>query len=329
MTNLLRTPHNLKAAPQVDLAGDLSYKPAYSVNSWFSVGHFVAENTVIDYLYHAMIVALPKQPAMMITSFSVTDETNEQYFQDAQIFPMTPDNVSEDKLLIKLPNVELTGDINHMHIVADMPHGHLDAELTPTGFPLYNGGTGIFDMLGMQIHQYSLPKVATTGSLTIDDHTYSIEGPTWFDRQWQNQNPAQTGEPTWGWMDLNLSDESYVSVWFPIDQGVENAWATYMTADGTQRRVDVEPIVTNVSDFYQNPGSPYAYPTKWHVEIPELAAEFDVIPQPQNQELQFDEMKHLNHYEAASKVVGTKDGVSITGYSYIELTGEWHADMFN
>lgn len=44
-----------------------------------------------------------------------------------------------------------------------------------------------------------------------------------------------------------------------------------------------------------------------------------VASAPANQELQFDEMPVLNHYEAASQITGTYDGELVKGHCYVEL----------
>jgi predicted secreted hydrolase len=191
---------------------------------------------------------------------------------------------------------------------------------------LYNGGTGLFPMLGMDVHQYSLPTLETSGTVTIEDRAYRIsDGTSWFDRQWQNLAPSPEGKPLngkWAWMDLNLDNGDRISLWSADDpSGDNNSWVTILHPGGGQTVTAIEPLSAGESDHWFSPASGKRYPTHWTVKIPAFDAELEVTPHPRAQELVPNQA--LAYYEAASSVHGTYLGKETTGYCYVELVGQW------
>lgn len=194
----------------------------------------------------------------------------------------------------------------------------MNATLTPVGYPILNGGTGRFPMIGLDVFQYSMPTLETRGDVSVNGKTYEINGNTWFDRQWQNIN---TADMTWGWMDLNLSNGVYGSLWFPVENGKERPFVTLLYPDGTQNVVPVSPVIANARDIWKSTDvwKKNDYPTKWEIEIPECNATLQVVTEIKEQELQFKWAKPLNHYEAVSTISGTFQGKAVSGKCYVEL----------
>lgn len=88
-----------------------------------------------------------------------------------------------------VPKGFLSGNLDQMQVKAHIAQGSVDLVMKPVGHVLYNGGTGLFPMLGMNVHQYSVPTMETTGGLTIEGRTYEISGTSWFERQWAEPGP--------------------------------------------------------------------------------------------------------------------------------------------
>lgn len=101
----------------------------------------------------------------------------------------------------------------------------------------------------MNVYQFSLPTVQTTGTIRIKDKTYEINCNSWFDRQWQVAEADIFIK--WGWMDMNLDNGDYLSLWFTVENGKETAWATVLHPDGTHSVVYVEPMLQNADDIGQ------------------------------------------------------------------------------
>lgn len=332
--------------PEVDVVADLPYKDEYMSNSFFAIGHFDVEGRTLDYLYHIMSYAFPGKEPEITYCLSVTDETAREYVQHSHAYPMSECEMGTDKYLVRTPTGAMEGDLGHMRLTAQTDEAALDLELTSVGYPLYNGGTGKFHMVGMDIFEYSIPTMLTNGVIRMGDKTYRIEdGVTWYDRQWQNKLPKgpefvmrgvskmmdakaqRSGEgftlPVWGWMDINLDCGDKISTWFAIEDGRENCWATVMHPDGAQRTVRVDDVVKSAGDYWTSEASGASYPMTYKISIPELEADLTVRCAVEDQELYFPEKALYNHYEGASTVEGTYEGSPACGYCYTELIGDW------
>lgn len=334
--------------PDVDVVKDLPYKDDYINNSFFAIGHFVSEGHTLDYLYHLMSYAYPGKEPEMTYCFSITDETDKKYYQFSHAYKFSEIEVATDRYFIQTPAGTMSGDLDDMHLTAQMEHGAIDLHLKSIGYPIYNGGTSKFHMVGMDIYEYSIPTMLTNGILTLDGKTYEIsDGISWYDKQWQNKMPKmpefaakgmsrimaekQKKEggfklPVWGWMDINLDNGDKISTWFAEEENGENCWATVMHPDGAQRTVKVGPVVATASDHWTSDKAKKAsYPMTYKIVIPELEADFTVKTVVNDQELYFPENDLYNHYEGASTVEGTYQGQKMNGYCYVELIGDWSA----
>lgn len=255
-----------------------------------------------------MIMRFPGIPYICTSCVSVTNETT--------LFLLNKIEAPTDRFCIKTPENHLWGDLGQINLKLTGKEIQMNAALIPVGYPVLNGGTGKFEMLGLDIFQYSMPTLATKGVLTVKGKTYEIDGSTWFDRQWEN---LKSPNLTWGWMDLNLLNGVYISLWYPVKNGVEKPFATILSPDGTQKVVSVGPVISTASNFWKSNVCRNDYPTKWTITIPECNAKLEIVTEMKAQELQFQFIKPLNHYEAASKVTGIYMNEPVTGACFVEL----------
>lgn len=312
--------------PFIDLERDLPFKKEYDVNSWFVIGHFDVEGETIDFLYHLMCMRFKGIP-MMSACLTACNETTHWYGGEDSISPMIFSKADKNKFYLKDKTGIMSGDLNKMLVQAHSKDASVDIEMTAEDYPLYNNATGVFDFLGMQIHQYSIPHMKTTGTVTLKGKTYPVDGYSWFDRQFQVQGDG--GLPgRWTWFDLNLSNGIIISVWDGIDSdGSETCWGTVLYPDGHHEVVDILPLSEHEYDFWKstNPKSENAYPTRMDVIIPSLNAKLEVKATFPEQEIA--SVPGLAHYEATATVSGNFNGEEVTGYSFIELVGDngWKA----
>lgn len=340
---------SVKAYPCVDVAADLPHKDSYQLNSWFYINRGECNGEMITSLYHAIYYQFPGANAMLVSSLSFTNETTGERRMESLIFSDDDIEMSEDKLYIKCPNAEVTGDINCMHVKAKMDDSWIDLDMVPVGYPLYNSRTGRYWMLGLDVHQYALPTMETTGKICVANKEYDFSGSTWLDRQWQidismyksgavTPPPMDlTKIPTWGWMSIQLDNGDKLSFWFPNqkldwesnygsgEQGKWYSWATVLHPDGSHSLVYAEPVDKEWGEWYHNEESPFTYPTKFTVRIPEYDAVLEVVSAPQDQEIRNPFIGSFDYYEGACKLSGTWKGEAVTGCAFLEMIGVWLA----
>ena len=326
---------NKTLKPVVYPETDLACKPEFQANSWFAIGHFEKDGHVLNWLFHMMIVAVPVGK-FFNANFSVTDETTGEYYAKDHIYPMFRCKISEGQTAngksfsLECPCGKMSGDMNELHIQAEMPNAKVDCVMRRTGPIIYNAGTGSFmTFLGGCVQQFSMPHLESSGKLTIGNNTYDISGDSWFDRQWQFSPEEQKkmhmhSNWKWGWRDLNLDNGETISVWemYDLSKDSTTCWGTILHADGSQEVVDIIPMSKNCSNIWTSKKSRQKYPTKFIIRIPKKNAVLDVETDIPQQEI-VSSLSMLNKYEAACKVSGTYEGKAVSGYTYVELLGKW------
>lgn len=231
--------------PFVDLAGDLAYKKDYSVNSWFYTSRFQVEGQDISTLVHLISLNVPgltPEPVMLCMVAATNETTGEYYGGSDEALPFSLLQVSDDKYDIRTPT--MYGDLDEMHVKAEIygGAGAIDFTMKAVGWPIFNSGNAHFPIGLMNVYQYSLPTLATTGTLTLGDKTYQVEGTSWYDRQWQNTPGIMDAK--WAWMNMDMDNGDFISIWDIDFIGGQrrNSFATILKPDGTQMVVPAEPF---------------------------------------------------------------------------------------
>lgn len=319
-------------SPAVNPEQDLAYKPDYQANSYFAIGHSVVNGHTVNYLFHIMGMLSP-QGAVVNANFSVTDETSGEYFSEDHVFPVAQCEISSPdgngfKLVTPIGYME--GDVNEIRLFAKMENAAVDCTIKKNGGIIYNGGTGSFStFLGKNVQQFSMPIMDTSGTLIIAGTEYTLNGRSWFDRQWQFsveelKEMQIHSEWNWSWMDINLSNGEIISLWDMHDilHDTTKTWGTILHEDGSQEVVDIVPLAKGAAEVWSSPVTGQRYPTRWTVRIPSKDAVLNVSTDIKEQEI-VSTLPSLNKYEGACKVNGTYSGRNVTGYTYVELLGKW------
>jgi len=320
LTQNLATPPG-GAIPALNVEADLAHKRGYTLNSWFVVGHFEAEGHTLNYLVHLFALSVGGITVGVDSAASITDETNGWYAVRHGFHPIFRAKARSDRLLVETPHSSISGTLDELSVRARIRGASIDVTLKAIGHPLYNKGTGRFDMLGMDVFQYSIPTLETTGLLTIEGREYPVSGMSWFDRQWQNQ-PLGPPRGRWTWMDLNLSNGWRISLWDATGRNNKSeAWVTVVDERGNHVVADMVPLVNGACDYWMSSRSGCRFPTRWQVLVPALDLQLEVIAMPREQDV-----RGLHtRYEGASSASGTVRGDTVSGYCYVEMVGDWKA----
>lgn len=328
----------VKAYPAVDVDTGLWFQENYKLNSWFYIGRGNCGGDEMVFLYHAILFQYPGVASILVSSLTFTNRTTGEHHMDSQVYSKEDAEFATDRFRVKCPNAEIYGDINEMRIKAQAPFGGIDVKVVPVGTPLYNSNTGLYRMLDMDVHQYALPTMESEGKLRLGDKEFDFTGNVWLDRQWQidfSLSPEEeeggmdlTKIPTWGWMSIKLENGETLSAWFPKSgDGDWAAWATVLHPDGAHALVHAENIFATADNWYHNDDSPFTYPTKYTLRIPEYDAELVVSSDLPDQEVRNEEIGAFDYYEGACSVTGTWKGQPIRGFAFLEMIGVWMKDM--
>ena len=296
----------------VHLPADQAAHPNTPIEWWYVVGHLNAHGHRFG--YQVTILNIGGAPQALI---AITDKTTGKYYTQSQRYSPDQTSFSTIELDVRTPHATLSGPMDAMRLHATLPVGEIDLTLSARGPAMYNNGTGLIPFLDGTSYYYSLPSLATLGTLEVNNRTYPVTGESWLDRQWGSWK--QDTLQKWTWMALQLSNGDRVNLWDLLATDREFPYATVLRPDGTHEVVAVKPLADTTSDFWTSPSSGKRYGTRWTVNIPALDASLTVVAQPRGQELQ----ASSGLYEGAATVTGRYRGKPVTGLAYAEQYGNW------
>jgi predicted secreted hydrolase len=299
----------------VQLPRDQAAHPGVGVEWWYTVGHIASGRH--EYGYEVQLVAGG------MAQIGFTDITAGKYASQQHIYAADRVSVSSTALDVRMPAASLSGPLSGMHLTADLPHGMgtLDLTLKAAGPTLYANGTGLFPFLGGTSYYYSVPKVKTSGTLTLHGRSAPVTGTSWLDRQWGNWDWSKLHK--WTWMAVQLNNGQVLNLWDLFDTAGETHWATVLSPDGSERVVSVNPLASHATHFKTSPVTGQRYAGKWIVRIRSLEANLTVTAKPVLQEINNGPSFTPGIDEAASSVRGTYLGRPVAGQAYVEQFGIW------
>ena len=172
---------------------------------------------------------------------------------------------------------------------------------------------------GAASYYYSLTRMETTGTITVDGQPVEVTGLSWMDREWSTSvlAPNQVG---WDWFALQLSDGSDL-MFFQLrlrDGGIEPMSSGSLVApDGSVTMIKREDMTIEVLQRWTSSQTHISYPNQWRISIPAQQLDLVVEPYIPNQEL----LISLVYWEGAVQATGTRGATPISGSGYIEMTG--------
>jgi predicted secreted hydrolase len=162
-------------------------------------------------------------------------------------------------------------------------------------------------------HYYSQTRLASTGTIRIGGQTYEVEGQSWFDREWST---SVLGKDIagWDWFSIQLRDNVELMLFqlrrtdgtaaFTSGTLVESGGSTTSLPDGS---IQLTPLRRSAG-----------YPIDWRAKIPSIGLELTVTAAMPDQELR---LSSVTYWEGATQVQGSRDGKTLSGSGYLEMTG--------
>lgn len=187
----------------------------------------------------------------------------------------------------------------------------------PDGISRKGAGTG------QASHYYSFTRLASVGTITIGGQQFEVTGTSWMDHEFGS---ADLGKDLvgWDWFSLQLEDNSELMLYRlrrsdgspdPASSG------TVVSADGWTRHLSVGDVRLEALGTWTSRESGAVYPIRWRLAIPSLDLAVEIVPLLDQQELRTSRSTQVTYWEGAVAVSGTKQGRSVKGQGYVELTG--------
>jgi predicted secreted hydrolase len=211
-------------------------------------------------------------------------------------------------------------------ITANHPNAGVDFVLDEGKPPAINGIDGINQKGardGNASHYYSLTRMPTRGSITVDGERFEVSGETWMDHEFSTSflEPEQRG---WDWFSIQLSDNRELMLYrMRRADGSRDprSSGTLVDANGRTRHLtDADFVLTpGRTTFKSNNGA--TYPTEWTVSIPSEQLELRITTPLNDQELSLVQSTGVAYWEGMIDVAGQSGGRAVTGAGYLEMTG--------
>jgi predicted secreted hydrolase len=222
------------------------------------------------------------------------------------------------------------------YLRASSPQAGIDLVLEEGKAPAINGVNGISQKgarEGNASHYYSLTRMPTRGSLSVDGETFTVTGDTWMDHETGTSflEPEQRG---WDWFALQLSDGREIMLYqLRRADGSRDAHSsgTIVAKDGrTTHLTDKDFVLTKGQREFKSPNGA-VYPTEWNVSIPSQRLELKVTTPLNDQELSLVRSTGVAYWEGMIDITGQQANgpagqQNLTGVGYLEMTG-YHGSL--
>lgn len=157
-------------------------------------------------------------------------------------------------------------------------------------------------------YYYSIPRMATEGSLSVGSSTYRVSGLSWMDREWSSGLLGRQYEG-WYWFALSLKDGRDLLLFSLRDRETgsdSNRFAQWIEKDSTTIPIDRESWSAKPTRYWKK------WPVEWHLSIGTY--QFIVNAKFDNQEMN----TRIPYWEG---MVEIKNPHEVVGSGYMELTG--------
>jgi predicted secreted hydrolase len=176
---------------------------------------------------------------------------------------------------------------------------------------------------GNATHYYSLTRMPTRGTITIDDQPIVVEGASWMDHEFGTSvlDPSQTG---WDWFSIQLADGTDLMLYrlrAATGSTDPHSSGTIVGSDGRSRTLTAAQFTLDPTRVWTSRATQGRYPVEWHVQVGGEQIDLHVRPALDAQELATTLRSGVAYWEGAIEIEGTHRSAPVTGRGYLELTG--------
>lgn len=243
-----------------------------------------------------------------------------------------PKDKPEPFVRVWTKDAELNRFRNGWHLNASSPRIGFELDLSETprdvlpivlhGKPREAGLSRKGPNPGQASYYYSVPRLETKGTLTLDGKKYQIGGLTWMDHEFGSNQlaPDQAG---WEWFSIQLDNGVDIMLYVlrNKDGSIEpSSSGMWIDPVGHASYFKVDPTMLTAGRTWKSPHSAAEYPVEWTFKLPH--GELRVKTALDDQEFHSNQGAGMNYYEGAIRVEGTDGGKPVKGRGYLEITGK-------
>lgn len=208
----------------------------------------------------------------------------------------------------------------------------LDLTLSPLKPPVVHGKGGVSQKgegAGYASHYYSLTRLESAGTITVNGRTRRVEGWSWMDHEFGSSLLREEHEG-WDWFGLQLDNRVELMFYLMRRRGGDSdphSSGTLILPDGASLPLTLSQVQVRPTGTWQSPRSKATYPMGWEIQIPDHGITLTLTPSFPDQELDTQKSTRVIYWEGSVEIRGQYQGTSVAGQGYVELTG--YAAKFN
>jgi len=324
---------------------DHASHPDYQIEWWYYTGNVKAQDgRRFGYqvtFFRVGVDAAPANPSkwairdLFMTHLAISDPSGRRYRYAEKLSRGGPGlagaaadryHVWNDDWTATLDGSRESG-VGSRHLLKAASHqAAIELTLDEGKAPVIHGIGGISQkgaQAGNASHYYSLTRMPTRGSITVDGERFEVTGDSWMDHEFGTSflEPGQRG---WDWLSIQLSDGRELMLYqLRRDEGSRDARSsgTLVGTDGKAKHLDANAftLTPGRTTFKSKNGA--TYPIEWAITIPSEKLDLKVTTPLNNQELALERSTGVAYWEGAIDVSGSSSGTAVTGAGYLEMTG--------
>ncbi|MBI5667713.1 MAG: carotenoid 1,2-hydratase [Chloroflexi bacterium] len=325
---------------------DFGAHPAFQTEWWYYTGNVeTADGRHFGYQFTIFRRALTPQPILAegegndsasewrasqiyMAHFAVTDVAGGRYFHEQRFSRGSAGlagAVVEPRYRVWLEGWQVAAqddEARRTHITAQGANFAVELALEQVKPPALQGDNGLSpksDEPGNASYYYSLTRLLTNGTITINGETFAVSGTTWKDHEFSTSALGE-GAQGWDWFGLQLDDnrELMLGQIRLNNGGREPAFGGLLVnPDGSTRYLNASDFTLDVTATWTSPHTGAVYPAGWNITVNTGDADplnLTLTPLLADQELHGG--GNVDYWEGAVRITG-----DATGYGYAELTG--------
>ncbi|MDO8681850.1 MAG: lipocalin-like domain-containing protein [Acidobacteriota bacterium] len=325
---------------------DHASHPDYKIEWWYYTGNVSAKDgRRFGYqvtFFRVGVDAAPTNPSrwairdLFMTHLAVSDPKGGRYRYSEKLTRGGPGLAGADVERYHVWNEDWTasldpstalraGDRQHK-LRAISKEAGIDLTLNESKPPAINGVDGISQkgaQAGNASHYYSMTRMPTRGTITVDGERVEVSGLSWMDHEFGTSflEPGQRG---WDWLSIQLADGRDLMLY----QLRRSDGSRDPRSSGTLVGADGRTTHLAAGDFSLTPGrrtfrsaNGAIYPIEWAIAIPSQKIDLRVTTPLDNQELDLGRSTGVAYWEGAIDVAGRSAGQDVSGHGYLEMTG--------
>ncbi len=316
----------------------------YKIEWWYYTGNVrTAEGRRFGYqvtFFRVGVDHTPTNPSqwavrdLFMTHLAVTDARGNSYRFAEKLSRGGPGLAGADTNRYYTWNDDWNAGVNGrgQHVLkASTRQAAVDLMLDEGKPPVIHGRHGISQkgaQPGNASHYYSLTRMPTRGSVTIDGEKFDVTGESWMDHEFGTSflEPGQRG---WDWLSIQMSDGRELMLYqLRRADGSRDPRSSGTIVDRAGRAIhlsnDQFALTAGRARFRSKNGADY--PIAWTVTVPSQRVELEVTTPVSDQELSLIPSTGIAYWEGLIDVAGTSGGAAVTGSGYLEMTG-YHGSL--